>query len=713
MPQLVTAVSAAASWYAKLGALSQAAIQLAAGAALTAASVAFQEKPRAPNVKRELGRPNSLPPYRYGYGRVPLYGSPAPFRVRGNRLFGCLLLNSRPSAGGAISIAFDKRALSLSGDVFDFDGPGAAVTNGAVAGYARLWIGLGDQVAPPTEITGEVPDLFETTDAWRGRTVLWLKLNYGGAKDGIKRWPRVPPEIEVEMDWSRVWDPRDVAQDPDDPDTWEWSNNQALVTLDALMTNPIAPYRINQIDLPSWTDAADAADEPVALKAGGTEPRYRANGVIDWSAGELEQAIEPLILAGAGGVTRIGGQLAAIPGIWSAPEVTISDAGIGDDELVVEEMIPGDDIYSGVKTTYVDPGRDWKPADAGVYRVPGAAAADGGVERIRTIDLEMVTSPTQAQRIAKILALQGRMQRQLSPTLPPSAIEAVAGSTITLGLAEPYDFFDGVYEVLSLHPGLDPVGTPDGHLALRIPSVLRATAASVYAWNPATDEQDVLEVVQYDGERLALAMPGVITAVSGSAAALGSGGSAQPRIRFSFDPADSDRVTAYSVEYRISGASWQDGGSIDADVRDGSGDVFGFIHPVQVGQSYDLRVRSRAPGDVSDWRVYSGVTALASDVTLSPPSNGSAVGSAGMITVEFRTPNSDDVRGIQIWMNTVNNSSGATILGPSIIYAGPNQYAELEHTGLTAGATRYYWAKTVGPYGAVSAFSSGVSATAS
>lgn len=709
---IAAAASLAAGWYGSLGVAGQIGIQLAASAALKAASMAFQEKPRAPNVKRELGRPNSLPPYRYAYGRTRLYGSPAPYRVRGNRLFGCLLLNSRPSAGGTVSIAIDKRTLNLSGDLFDFDGPGASVTNGAIAGYARLWLGLGDQTTPPVAITDEVPDIFDTTDAWRGRTVLWVKFNAGGKNNRIKRWPRVPPEIEVEMDWSKVWDPRDEAQDPDDPDTWEWSGNQALITLDALMQNPIAPYRIDQIDLASWIDAADAADEPVALKGGGTESRYRANGVIDWSNGELEQAIEPLILAGAGGVTRIGGQLAAIPGVWAAPEVTVTDAGIGDDELVVEQLQPGDDVFSGVKTTYVDPGRDWKPADGGVYRVPGAAAEDGGPERIKTVDLEMVTSPTQAQRIAKILAMQGRMQRQMSPTLPPSAIEAVAGANITLGLAEPYDFFDGVYEVLSLHPGMDPVGSPDGPLALRIPSILRATAASIYAWNPATDEQDVFEMVQYDGERLDLAMPGTLDAISGTAAALGSGSSAQPRIRFEFAPADSDRVESYDVEYRISGGSWQDGGRIDADIRDSGGDVFGFVHPVQVGQSYDVRVRSKASGgDVSDWRTYTGVIALAADVMLDPPTMVSAVGGTGQVTLTITSPNSDDARGVQVWVNSTNNTGTASILPPTI-WVGPNRTFEIAETGLTAGQTRHYWSKTVGPYGAVSAFSARVFATA-
>lgn len=715
MPPVIAAASAAATWYAGLGVLAQTAISLGASAALTAASIAFQDVPKAPNVKRELGRPNSLPPYRYVYGRYRSYGSPAPFRVRGNRLFACLLLNSRPSAGGVIRVFFDKREVEFDGDFFDFDGEGAEATNGDFVDddtsqpVARAWIGLGDQTSPPADILAEVPDLFEETDAWRGRTVIWLKLNAGGKNERLKRWPRVPPEIEVEMDWSLVWDPRDSGQDPDDPDTWEWSSNQALITLDALMRNPVAQYQIAHLDIPSWIDAADVADETVALKAGGTEPRYRASGVIDWSAGEVEQLIEPLILAGAGGVTRVGGLLAAIPGAWQEPEVTISEAAL-EGELTVEALQPGDDVFIGVKTTYVNPDRDWRPASAGVYRVPGAAALDGGTEKIRTVDLEMVTSPTQAQRIGKILALQGRMQRQIDSVFPPSAFEAVAGGTATLALPAPYDALDGTFEVISLNPGFDPVGE-NGGVALRCPGVLRETSEAIWEWDPEEDEQDVYETAEFDGTRLSLARPGTITAISGSAAALGSGGTAQPRIRFEFEPADSARVESYEVQYRISGGSWQDGGQIDEGVRDSGGDVFGFIHPVQVGQSYDVRVRSKAPGDVSDWRTYTGVIALAADVTLDPPTMVSAVGGTGQVTVTITSPNSDDARGVQVWVNSTNNSGTASILPPTI-WVGPNRTFEIAETGLTAGQTRHYWAKTVGPYGAVSAFSSRVFATA-
>ncbi len=713
MPQAIPAVVAAAqsayAAYAGLNIVAQIGIQLAAGAALTAASTAFQQVPRTPALKRELARPNSLPPYRYVYGRNRVYGSPAPFRVRGNRLYGCLILNSRPSLGGLIQVAVDKRPITPSGDPLNFAGPGAVATTGRLADHFRYWIGLGDQLGPPAQILAEVPDIFQASDAWRGRTVIWVKCNSGSSKEAAKRWRRVPPEIEVEMDWSRVWDPRDPAQSWNDQTTWAHSNNAVLITLDALMRNPVAPYRLRHIDLQTWVDAADIADQPVPLLGGGTEARYRASGLIDWSSGEIEQLIEPLILASAGGVTRIGGRLAAIPGAWQEPEVTITDI-LGDEEIVVEAQSAAGDVYTGVRTTYINTARDWKPADAGVYRVAGAQEADGGIEKIRTVDLSWVTSPTQAQRIGKILALEGRQQRQVSGVFPPHAFQAVPGGIVTLALPGPMARINGLYRVETIHPAF--ALAPEAGVHLRCPAVLRASSAAIYAWDPAVDQRPVLEVVGVDGEAPTLEMPGAITAVSGSAAALGSGGTAQPRIRFAFAPAASDRVRRYEVQYRIVGGSWQDGGSIDADVRDGSGQVFGYVYPVQIGQTYQVQVRSEAADEVSLWRTSGDVVALAADVVLTPPTGGSATGSAGMITIRYRLPNSDDVRGIQIWVNTVNDSATAAILGPNTVWAGPNTEPAIEHTSLPAGARRYYWARTVGPYGATSTFSAGVTAVA-
>jgi hypothetical protein len=45
------------------------------------------------------------------------------------------------------------------------------------------------------------------------------------------------------------------------------------------------------------------------------------------------------------------------------------------------------------------------------------------------------------------------------------------------------------------------------------------------------------------------------------------------------------------------------------------------------------------------------------------------------------------------------------------LYGPPNTRLEYEHTGLGSGVTRYYFAKTLGPFGSASAFSTEAHAT--
>ncbi|WP_157982362.1 hypothetical protein, partial [Oceanicella sp. SM1341] len=167
-----------------------------------ASTLLVRGRPKAQDVIRELQTPNTLPPYRFVYGHTRVYGTYAPVKVKGRVLYACLILNSRPSAG-PFTIFIDKREVELSGDVHDFGpGGGASATNDPFAGYLHAWIGRGDQVSPPFDVTDQFPGGFRTSDAWRGRTVLWLRLNAGPNGSRPERWPRLPPEVEVEGDWS-------------------------------------------------------------------------------------------------------------------------------------------------------------------------------------------------------------------------------------------------------------------------------------------------------------------------------------------------------------------------------------------------------------------------------------------------------------------------------------------------------------------------------
>lgn len=697
---IASLAASAAITAAGLTGITLALAQLGVGLALMIAAQSNAQKGQTQaDLKRGLARPDELTPYRYVYGHVRTYGSPAPWRIKGNILYACLIFNSRPSSGN-FKLIIDQREVTTTGSPFNFGSAGGRPSEADFRDYMQFWIGRGNQTRPPQVITDEAPELFRTTDAWQGRTVLWVRLDCGPNDSRAERWPSAPPAIQMEADWSLVWDPRDSTQSATDASTWKFSRNRSLIVLDALRNNPIREFPLSALMLASFRASADIDDQAVPLKAGGTEPRYCCDGLLTWNDSEIEDQIGPLLEAGAGGITRIGGQIGMIPGAWQEPEITITDV-LDDDGLTFDVLVPGEDLATAVRGKYMS-ADDWEMADAGVYIVPGAQAADGGLEVIQDIELGMVTSATQAQRLLKIRAWLQRMQKKIACVLPPDAFQAVGGTNIRVNWPAPYSAMNGAYAIQSIHPALDLVG--DDGVAMRCPVEMTETTAAIWAWDPATEERDVQKADVTIVSRKSLPPPGAVYTDTGGPA------TTKPRIRFYFDPVDNARIDSYAWEYRESGGSWQAGGTIDAAIRASQGvaegKVYGFVRDVEAGTSYDIRVRSMdGKASASVWSYHNNVVALGPVTSLPPPTPVSSDTTAsGDTLVTFRLPSDDGVIGIEIWTSGSNSTSNAS------------KYVTLGGaSSMTMGVTvprngAYYWGKTRGAYGYVSGFSASIRA---
>lgn len=594
MPEPITAVAAAVSTFAASSATTAFLVKVGASLAFSAVSRALSKPSgasRPAELIRELTVPDSRPPYRYVYGRYRIYGSPAPWRVKGRMLYGCLILNSRPSVGGDIKVFVDKReVVEPTGDLFDFSGDGLRFQLPAPAvgftenGRPRMWLGLGEQTTPPDAILAAVPEFFQALDGWRGRTVLWLEFDAGDTGYRGDRWPRVPPEIEVEMDWSRVWNPQDPTQLPDDETTWQFSNNHALVLLDALRTNPIRQYDTRNLLLDTFIDSAHVSDEIVSLKTGGTEPRYTANGMIIWDGREIEEQVQPIIDSGGGTTVRTGGRLGYLAGAYRAPIYTATDI-LADGGVEFKRLLPGRDLPRSVLASYINPQRDWKEADLPPRSVPDSQPTlgdDGAVN----LKLPFCTSPTQAMRIQKIAALKAGKQKRLSCVLPPDAFDVLAGATISMALPA-FERLNGLWELTSVNPGVS-LASPGEGVALRVPVELIETDAAVYAWS-IEDEIDLASEA-FVPTRQAISPPSDLLAFSGVDESIGG----LPTIRFSFAPSPSGSVVNYEWQWRESGGDYEQGGYIEAGVADAQGRVFGRLATVESGKTYDIRVRASA-----------------------------------------------------------------------------------------------------------------------
>lgn len=654
------------------------------------------------DIARELQQPTSLPVYRFVYGKCWAPGTPAPVRVKGKILYGCYILNSRPSAG-PFTLMLDKRPVTASGDPYNFgSGGGASATNAPFSGHCKYWIGRGDQTSPPAQILSEAGDIFNATDGWQGLTVLWVRLDAGKDKERQNRWPAVPPEVMVDGQWSLVLDPRNPSAPP------AYSANQALCVLDALRNNPVRPYDDRNLWLETFAWAADIADSTFPVKGGGTIPRFQAHGVLPFSEGaEVEDQVNPLVMAGASRMIRVGGKLGIVPAVYSDPVATISDV-LADQPMTFNRYRPSSELVTEVSADYTAPDRTYEDAATPIYKLVGAQTDDGGVPKLGQYDLSLVTDYRQAQYVAAILGRRTRMQKSWSGVIGAEGFDLVACSTVTLNLPAPYTHRNGIYEVEELHPGGDMLG--ESGFAMRCAVAMRETSPEIYDWNPDVDEQDIA-TESFNPDIPRVSPPGEVIAVSDETTAIATGGALVARVGFSFEPSPSSSVTAYEWQYQIDGGDWQSGGLIDGDVRDGAGNVFGYLTPAVVGSEYVIRVAALSPVGASEYIESDPVIASTGPAAAGAPTPISADGGANEITVTFQAPNSPSYQAMEIWGNNTNTTTGATLLFGGAIYGAANSIVIETETGLGSAQTRYYFARSFDINGSPSAFSASISGT--
>ncbi|MBQ1481346.1 MAG: hypothetical protein IIZ30_15080 [Sphingomonas sp.] len=208
-----------------------------------------------------------------------------------------------------------------------------------------------------------------------------------------------------------------------DQATWAWApegheagRNPALALLFYLIgwriQNPITgEWRlavgrgvpVDRIDLDSFMTAANLCDELVTKAGGGTEPRYRCDGTFS-EGDDPSQVIAAFETCMNAKLRDSGGRFAlqVLHNDLGTPVVDFTD----DDVLGEFTWTAGNDLNDQrnvVRGRYTNPSALYQLTDFPAVRL----APVDGIDRIDAIDLALVQSPSQAQRLAK-----QRLQRQ-------------------------------------------------------------------------------------------------------------------------------------------------------------------------------------------------------------------------------------------------------------------------------------------------------------
>lgn len=535
---------------------------------------------RSEATERDLKLPT--PPRLYGMGRRRFYGAQMLFDTASNGTTGDVWAYLDCPAGPIVEVEtvyLNDDIATLSGDVVQGQADGR---------YSGPRVRVGWNMGEATEtafasIVSLFPEVWSNDHRGDGIFSGYLTKDPVLSKDFIKVYPQGDNVIMSFVAKSyRCYDPRDPAQDPHDSGTWLWTENAALHLLWFFMV-----YRALDFDtkllpvIDTWIDAADVCDEPVALAAGGTEPRYR--GCVAWDSSKLPGDIVNEMLACFDGWTAEdahGCQLVF------AGKVTTPTFSIGPDQIVSSSrqyFVPDEDFNNELVVQYISEAHHWNIVEGQPLRDETDITKRG---RINSDGFApQVASFPQNRRLAK-----RRQARQNAPQRGKIATTLSGRDVLSHRYIELLDveagatFFSGWAEVVGGERNYETGGAVFDWIAVD---------PNVDAWNPATEEGAPAP----DGVRVPVSAldPPVI-----DSAAVTSGSEGTPTLTLEVTGPDRTDLTWFA-HWRVAGAAtW--GGDLEFPDTDPGTGVTLVTDLVPTGESIEVQVAYQVgDGRVSPW----------------------------------------------------------------------------------------------------------------
>lgn len=319
-----------------------------------------------------------------------------------------------------------------------------------------------------------------------------------------------------------------------------------------------------------------------------SEPRYTCDGVIDTGL-MPERILQALNSSDAGSVIKQGGKWHIHAGAWRTPEAT----GLNEDDLRgpirVTTLVSRSELCNGVKGVFIDPDQNWQPVDFPPVASDTYKTLDGGQRLWRDMELAFTTSPSMAQRLAKIELLRSRQQMAIEMPCKLTAFDLAPGKIVPVTNAL-FDWSAKNFEVLEWRLAVE---EKDATPMLGVDLVLRETDTSVFDWS--TSEESTIDPAPNTGlaNPFIIPRPGV-SEVSEELYVGRDGAGVKVRALVSWMAPGDAFVDAYVLQYRPAGATeWIPQPPV-ALTEDSVNDL--------APGSYEFRIQARNDrGGFSDW----------------------------------------------------------------------------------------------------------------
>lgn len=479
-----------------------------------------------------------------------------------------------------------------------------AFDNSFVEGL-RVYLQTGTQTQTvPSYVTTEWSSFWPTTKTMKGCAHVFVE--YADTKDR-DIWPAGRPRFVWVVKGAKLYDPRKDSTVSGGsgshrwgtPSTYEWSDNAYLCRYNWVRgifngTHLMVGRGLTAIEAPPERAIARAntCDETVSLKAGGTEKRYRANGLVK-STDTAIDVEEWFAAAMAGDLVDRDGVVDIDPGEARTPVWTITDGDMLDGETRVYNRHLGENQrVNTVVARYVEPTQRYEAVAAPMRRDAADVTADGRPYET-TLDLQFVQSGTQAQRIAEIKRRQGRLERSFQCTVGPRYIGAESGDWVTLTSDRWLGGDSIVCVITAVQIGVD----------FKVTLGLREIASSVYSWTAASDELTPGTVVASSTSAPAAIS---VTSFAAAAAVLTTAAGSVPAIQCTWAAFTDASVTGVLLQVRKSGET-----TITPTTMSDATVLEAFV-TAGVGAQQAMQVRAKAisnvPGRKSNWTSWTNVT---------------------------------------------------------------------------------------------------------
>jgi hypothetical protein len=619
--------------------------------------LAPQAPERTPNDRQVIVK-SSVAPRTRSYGRVRIGGAQMFLNAKSGVLYRVLA-----HADGQID-GIEEHL--IADEVVTLDGSGWVVTPAKWLGnYVRIqWRDGGTAPAHYTSLEAAFPD-WDDTHLGKGIFHSLTSFRQNASENFSAAYPQAEnTSYKVTIRAARVWDPRDLGQDPEDASTWVWSDNAALCILDHLRhaSGMGVPLSLIEPEIDAWIAAADACDDAVPLAAGGTEARYRVGGTYSFDERPADVLSRLMTACNARLWNGPSGGIAIAVGVWTEPTVTIGDDAITGYELASGSE--GPETANTLSAVYTDPSLGYVEADAEPWSNPDLVAAFG--EKKADARLYMVPSHGQCRRLMKqaLAKLAPAWKGQITTNL--LAMPALAERFVRIQIAE---------VGLDITAEIDDVQfrVEAGSIVTGLVIQFTAMDATTFDWDAEAEEGTAPEAPPAIARTPIDAPTGVLVLIGERAGA--------PVGLVSWDAIGVDGV-GVEVEYALSSTlEWQ---RLPASVAG----VTSAETPALIdGETYSFRARAAGLTTVSPYTAIIERDATYDSVAPGVPITLSVSVLGTTATIAWTMPASANTYGARLYRGTTSVAADATLIGT--VLGEADDVMSDDDTALAAGT--YWW----------------------